>query len=253
VPLKIAVLVKQVPDHEAMVHVASEEKLEIENRYVCSFFDEIAVEAALAIKKSNPDAELVALSAGGKRAVEALRRAVAMGIDQVEQVGDEALEDADSLYTAAVLAARLKQLGPDLILAGKQAGHDDMAAVGPMVAALMEIPHVSAVVSLEIEGEKAVIGRALEGEIRTLESGLPLLVTAEKGLAEPHVPVVTRVMKAMKAKIENIAVDSVDTGGIESGGRLRRIKYFEPPKRPPVVMVDDVPALVSELEKRGAL
>jgi electron transfer flavoprotein alpha/beta subunit len=52
VKLKIAILVKQVPDHEAIVQVKSEQELDIENRYVCSFFDEIAVEAALNIKKN---------------------------------------------------------------------------------------------------------------------------------------------------------------------------------------------------------
>ena len=68
--LKIAVLIKQVPDHEAIVQIGADGTLDIEDRYVCSFFDEIAVEAALDIRKANPDAEIHALSAGGKRSVE---------------------------------------------------------------------------------------------------------------------------------------------------------------------------------------
>jgi len=258
--MKIAVLVKQVPDHEAIVHVKSEQELDIEERYVCSFFDEIAVEAALNIKKNNEDAELIALSAGGKKSVDALRRAVAMGIDQVEHLGDESLVSADSYYVAHVLAARLKRLQPDLILCGKQAGDDDFAAVGPMVAEVLDIPHVSAVVSIGIneDKDKITVGREAEGEVWFLESGFPLLISAEKGLAEPHVPVVTRVMKAMRTQIQNIPIEELDLQDKNPGGRLRRIRYTAPPKRQQVTMMKEpfpqnVAELVDHLKKDGVL
>ena len=259
-PLKIAVLVKQVPDHEALVQVKSGQELGIEERYVCSFFDEIAVETALNLKKDAPDAELTALSAGGRRAVDALRRAMALGIDVVEHLGDESVEKGDSLHTAAVLAARLRALAPDLVLCGKQANDDDMAAVGPMVAELLGLPHVSAVVSLKIDAQAriATVGRSLEGEVWTLSAGLPLVLTAAKGLAEPHVPVVTRVMKAMKAKIPNLPLAELMTGGIEPGGRIHRLGYTPPPTRPAVRMMSEpfpknVHDLVAGLEKAGVL
>ena len=90
--LKVGVLVKQVPDHETIIQIKSENELDIEDRYVCSFFDEIAIEAALNIKKNHPDTEIFAISAGGKKMVDALRRAISMGIDQVEHVGDEIID-----------------------------------------------------------------------------------------------------------------------------------------------------------------
>jgi electron transfer flavoprotein beta subunit len=250
--LKVAVLVKQVPDLEALVRVASEQRLEIEDRYVCSFFDEIALEAALELGKAHADVELVALSAGGKRAVDALRRAVAMGIDAIEQVESNDLETADSFLVAAALAARLRQLQPDLVLCGKQAGDDDQGAVGPMVAELLGAPHASAVVSIEIDPatRTARVGRKVEGQVWTLDSPLPLLVTAEKGLAEPHVPVVTRVMKAMRAKPSVVALADL---GIEVPpvGRVERLGYIEPPERPAVTMLDQpFPQNVAELVKR---
>jgi electron transfer flavoprotein beta subunit len=260
VKLKIAVLVKQVPDHEAIVRVKSEQELDIENRYVCSFFDEIALEAALNIKKDNPDTELFALSAGGKRSVDALRRAIAMGIDQAEHLGDESLENTDSFYVARVLAARLKVLQPDLVICGKQAGDDDYAAVGPMVAEILNFPHASAVVSLDIDGDagKVKIGRESEGEVWCLESGFPLLVTAEKGWAEPHVPIVTRVMKAMRAAIPNIPLRELDVQEHQPQGRMRRLRFTEPPSRPEVTMMEqpfpqNVSELVSYLQQKGVL
>ena len=252
--LRIAVLVKQVPDHEAIIQVKSATELDIEDRWVCSFYDEIAVETALTIKQEHPDTELMALSAGGRRATDALRRAVAMGIDRVERIGDEPLDSAESLQVAEALAARLKEHRPDLVLCGKLAGHDDQAAVGPMVAELLGIPHVSAVVSLQVDptGRKARAGRKVEGGIWTIESDLPLLVSAEKGLAEPHIPVVTRVMKAMKAQIENVPTQ------VKTQESLSRIGYLPPPSRPEVKMMtgefpDNVAELVGRLQETGAL
>lgn len=258
--MKIAVLIKQVPDHEALVKVKSEQELDIENRYVCSFFDEIAIEAALNIKKNHPESEIIAISAGGKKAVDALRRAVAMGIDQVEHLGDENLERADNSYVANILASRLKTLQPDLIICGKQAGDDDFAATGPMVAEFLDIPHASAVISLRIDAgaNKVRIGREGEGEIWYLESNLPLLLTAEKGWAEPHVPVVTRVMKAMRAQIPNIPLIEFDLKDIKPQGRMRRLRYRAPQERADVTMIGEpfpqnVSGLVSKLRQKGAL
>jgi electron transfer flavoprotein beta subunit len=252
--LKVAVLVKQVPDHEAIIQVKSESELDIEERWVCSFYDENAMDAALTIQKEHPDTELIALSAGGRRATDALRRAVAMGIDRVERVGDEPLDSAESLQVAAALAARLKEHQPGLILCGKLAGHDDQAAVGPMVAEFLAVPHISSVISLQVDpaGGKARAGRKVEGGVWTLESDLPLLVSAEKGLAEPHIPVVTRVMKAMKAKIDNFPAEA----GPEAS--VRRIGFSAPPTRPPVKMMtadfpDNVAELIGCLKEAGAL
>jgi electron transfer flavoprotein beta subunit len=254
VALTVAVLVKQVPDIEALVQVKSENELDIENRYAVSFFDEVAIEAALEIKKAHPDTELVALSAGGRRAVDALRRAIAMGIDRVEHLGDESLEQADSLAVAEALAARLTDIKPQLILCGKQALDDDQGAVGPMLAELLGLPLASGIVSLKVDDVSGgvSIDRKLEGEIISLQGKLPLVAAAEKGLAEPHVPVVTRVMKAMKAKIENIPVSA------DREPRIKRIRYREPATRPPVKMIEaDFPENVSELvrllQESGAL
>jgi electron transfer flavoprotein beta subunit len=258
--MKIAVLIKQVPDHEALVRVKSEQELDIENRYVCSFFDEIAIEAALNIRKNHPESEITAISAGGKKAVDALRRAVALGIDQVEHLGDESLEMADNCYVAYVLAERLKAIQPDLIICGKQAGDDDFAATGPMVAEYLNIPHVSAVVSLgsDADANQVTLGREVEGEIWYLESNFPLLITAEKGLAEPHVPVVMRVMKAMRAQIPGIPLNELDLKDKKQQGRLRRLRYTVPPERADVAMMrepfpQNAAELIEHLKKKGVI
>lgn len=256
--MKIAVLVKQVPDHEAIIRIDSENSLDIEDRYVCSFFDEIAIEAALNLKSKHSESEITAFSAGGKKAVDALRRALSMGVDSVIHLGDDGLNEADDQFKAEVLSNKIQEYSPDIILCGKQAGDDDMAAVGPMVAEFLDIPHVSAAVSLEplSDSSKVQIGRSLEGEVWTLEAKLPVLISAEKGLAEPHVPAVTKVMKAMKTKIENISLTDL---GLEQGERLlARKRFVGPPVRPEVKMFDDpfpdnVTQLIGCLQEKGLL
>lgn len=250
--LKVAVLVRQVPDHEATVRIEGD-GLDIEDRWVTSYFDEIAVEAAVTLKSEHPAAALKAFSAGGKRAVEALRRALAMGIDEVEQVADEALEGASGLPVARALGAALARWQPDLVLCGKQAGDDEMGAVGPMISALLGMPVVGAVTSLVVDAaaRKARCTRSVEGERWTVEAGLPLVLTAEKGLAEPRVPVVMRVMKAMRAPVP--AVTPAELGGDPGTSGARRLRYLPPPTRPEVRMVETVDELTRLLRQRGVL
>jgi electron transfer flavoprotein beta subunit len=256
--LKVAVLVTQVPDHEALVRVESDTRLEIEDRYVCSFFDEIAIEAALALAGQHAGTELIALAAGGRRAVDALRRAMAMGIDQLEHIEDDTLETGDGLAVALALAARLRQLEVDLVLCGQQAGDDEMGAVGPMVAALLGVPHAGAVVQLNVDpvARRVTLQRQVEGGSVTLEGSLPLLACAGKGLAEPHVPVVTRVLKAMRAKP---AVTTLTALGLQPPGeRLRRQRHLPPPARPPVTMHEGTAgeaarSVVESLRQAGVL
>jgi electron transfer flavoprotein alpha/beta subunit len=129
-----------------------------------------------------------------------------------------------------------------------------------MVAEILNIPHASAVVSLDIDADtgKVKIGRESEGEVWYLESGFPLLVTAEKGLAEPHVPIVTRVMKAMRAAIPTIPLGELGLQDYQPQGRMRRLRYEEPPSRPEVTMMQqpfpqNVSELVSYLQQKGVL
>ncbi len=93
--MKVAVLAKEVPDLEAQVKVAAGgASLDIEKRKVLNFFDEIAVEAGLKLKES-VGAEVYAVAAGASTGIDALRRALAMGIPGAFQIDDPALAEAN--------------------------------------------------------------------------------------------------------------------------------------------------------------
>ena len=240
--MRIVVLVKQVPDPEARVAVrpgGGPGSLDVEDRWVTSFFDEIALEKALLLRRG-PDDSVIALTAGSGRAVDALRRAVAFGADRAVQVDDPVLARTDALGVARVLAAVVRRLAPDLVLAGRAAGDDDAAFVGGAVAELLGWPHVDEAVELDVApccpGLRAA--RIVDGVKELVDLDLPALVTAQKGLAVPRVPQVTNVMKAMRAKIEKLDLAGLDLTPEALAPAVEVTGYRAPPSRPPVRMID---------------
>ena len=247
------VLVKQVPDPEAIIKVKSDSELEIENKYFTNFFDEIAIEAGLKLKEKF-GGKVTVLTVDNKKA-DALRRGIAMGADDAIQIADAALEGSDQFAIARALAAYLKDKPFDLILAGRQAMDDEAGIVGPAVAELLGIPHVSTVIGLEMEDPKkeAKVIREVEGGKEILSCSLPALFTCQKGLNPPRIPQVMNVMKAMKAQIKKLDLAALGLSAADAGSRAAKIKvrkYLPPPKRPPVRMIKgDFPENVKTLVK----
>jgi len=251
--MEICVLVKQVPDPEATVKVRSDTELEIENKYFTSFFDEIAIEAGVKLKEQF-GGKVTVLTVDNRRS-DALRRGISMGADEAIQITDPALEGSDPLGIARTLAAFLKGKPFDLILAGRQAMDDDAGIVGPAVAEILGIPHVTSVVGLEADAQKkeAKVLRDVESGREILNCSLPAVFTCQKGLNKPRIPQVMNVMKAMKAQIKKLDLASLGLSASDVGAQAARIKvrkYFPPPKRPPVRMIkDDFPENVKTLVK----
>lgn len=239
--MKIVVLVKQVPDPEARVTVGSDggpAALQVEDRWCTSFFDEVALEAALALRARH-GGEVLAVTAGAGKAVDALRRALAFGADRVLQIDDPALAAADGLGVAAALAAVVRCEGADLVLAGRQALDDEAGLVGPAVAERLAWPHVADAVALEVDPEarRARVERTVDGGHEVLDVPLPALVTAQKGLAVPRVPQVTGVMKAMRARIDRLDLAAFGIAAADVAPRTAVLGYRPPPTRRPVRMI----------------
>ncbi|NWF93481.1 MAG: electron transfer flavoprotein subunit beta/FixA family protein [Syntrophaceae bacterium] len=249
--MEIYVLVKQVPDPEAIVKPKSDSELEIENKYFTNFFDEIAVEAGLRLREKF-GGKVTVLTVDNRR-VDALRRGISMGADDAVQIADPILEGVGQLAIARALASFLKAKPFDLILAGRQAMDDDAGIVGPAVAEILGIPHVHAIIGLEVEDPKkeAKVIREVENGKEILSCPLPALFTCQKGLNTPRIPLVMNVMKAMKAKIQKLDLAALGLSAADidiPSTRVRR--YFSPPKRPPVRMIkEDFPENVKTLVK----
>lgn len=234
--MKIAVLVKEVPDLEAHVEIAADgTSLNLEKKRVLNYFDEIAVEAALQTRQAIGGAEIYAVSAGNGTGMEALRRALAMGVDRVILISDPALEGAGPLAVSQALAGVVKREGFDLLLAGKKSTDDEAGMVGPMVAALLGIACVQGVTALQLDEKDITAKRETERGTETVKASLPVALTAEKGFYTPRVPQVMGVMKAMKAEVPRVSLADIGVAAVASP-RIRN--YSRPKLRLPVKMVE---------------
>lgn len=250
--MDIFVLVKTVPDSEARMELAPGGcALRIEEKYELNFFDAIAVEQAVRIKESTQGAKVTALSYGPRWAQEGLRKAVAMGADGAIHVDGPDSPWVDPLEVAQVLARVLGREPHDLILCGRKATDDEAAQVGPMVAELLSIPHVGSVVGLEVQDGALEAVRDLSGLQTRVRCQLPALVSVQKGLVDPRVPTIQGVMKGMRLQPRKLGLGELEASEeLFSGGwRLRGFK--EPPRRPPVRMIQgpDAPTKARELAR----
>ncbi|MDZ7332053.1 MAG: electron transfer flavoprotein subunit beta/FixA family protein [candidate division KSB1 bacterium] len=246
--MNIIVCIKQVPDTETRIKIGADKKSidPTDINWILNPYDEYAVEEALRIKEKQGNTTVTVISVGPERTTSALRNALAMGADEAVLIKtDQAL---DSLATSKALAAVIKDMPYDLILAGKQGVDDDNLQVGPMVAELLNIPCVTYISELKLENGKATVKREIEGGMEIVETTLPALFTAEKGLNEPRYPALRGIMMAKKKIIQEKQV-SIDPPKIQ----IVNIEYPPTRKGGKIVGqgVDAVPELVRLLREEA--
>jgi electron transfer flavoprotein beta subunit len=248
--MKIAVCVKRVPDSETRVKIASDGKSlgEAGVKFILNPYDEFAVEEGLRRKEKAGAGEVVVIALGPAAAQETIRTALAMGADRGILLQADRMP-ADGLEVAKALAAELKGAGFDLILFGKMAIDDYNHQVGPMVAELLDLPCVTTVAHLEIEGGTGVAEREIEGGLEVVEFPLPAVLTIDKGLNEPRYPALKGIMAAKKKPLD---VKPVSSG---AGGGLEILALTSPAERKPGKIVGEgaaaVPVLVRLLREEA--
>ena len=229
--MRVAVLVKHVPDTETRIQVKpGEKKINEEGvTYVISPFDEFAMEEALLLRERLGDVQITAVTLGPQRATEALRTCLALGADEAILVSDPAFDGADPYVTARALAAALKGGKYDLILAGKQAVDDDAAFVGTAVAEFLDLPVVNLVTKLEVNkaAGTAVATRDLDGYSQVIEVKLPAVFTAQKGLNNPRLPALMGIMKAKKKEIKVLNAQALGLAPDEIGAAGAKVEVRE--------------------------
>jgi electron transfer flavoprotein beta subunit len=197
--MDLVVCLKRVPDTETKVKIAPDGR-GIDTsavQWIMAPYDEIAVEKALQLRDASGGGKVTVVTAGPAEAGKELRTALAMGADEAVQV-TAPKGTGDAAATSKVLAEAIRGIPFDLLLCGKQATDEDDAAVGPMLAAHLNVPHVAFVTSIEVAGKVATVRREVDGEVEVLEVDLPAVLTAQKGLAEPRLPGLKGIMAAKK-------------------------------------------------------
>lgn len=241
--MKIAVLIKQVPDTETKIKINSDQSgIDESNiKYIVSPYDEFAIEQALQVKAKVPGSEVYVISLGPDRVVEAIRTALAMGADKAIHI-DTANENLDSYQSAKALSGSLQELGADLIFTGKQAIDGDNAQIPQMIAEFMNIPQVMVAEGFELgaDNSSAKITRRVSGGAKEVyEISFPVVVGCENGLNTPRYASLPGIMKA-KTK----PVDKKNASDL-LGGETSKVSYANfrlPPERSEGKIIDGEPA-----------
>ncbi len=249
--MEIVVLLKQVPATESMIAVAGD-GVSIKSdglKYVINPYDELAVEEALVIREAQGGTVTI-VSVGPAKAAEAIRTGLAMGADKGVLIdpGDLAL---DGLNTAKLLAAALKAMPHDLIVAGHRAVDDDNFQVATAVAELLGIPNISMVVKQTIAGGKIRCVCTVEGGTREVEAPLPALIAAQRGLNNPRYASLPGIMKAKKKPLETkkVADLGLNAADLQPKVRIKALKTPAERKGGRVIAGDSVQAKAAALAK----
>ena len=208
-------------------------------KFVLNPYDEFAVEEALRRKEKAGTGEVAVICLGPAAAQETIRTALAMGADRGVLLQADRIP-ADPFESAKIIAAELKGTAWDLILFGRMAIDDYNHQIGPLVAELLDLPCVTTVSHLDIEGTKGVAEREIEGGIEVVDFPLPAVLTTDKGLNEPRYPALKGIMAAKKKPLE---VKPVQPGA----GALEVVALTPPPERKAGRIVGEGAAAVGEL------
>src|SRR6187401_3326425 len=249
--MKIAVCAKCVPEGTAARRIDPQTKrLDRSGEGALNPFDVNAVEEALRLKEAG-DGEVVIVSVGPEKALDAMRRALAMGADRVVLVADEAAAGSDLVATSRVLAAALERESPDLVLFGQQANDADGAVLWAAVAERLQRPLISQVAELSLEDGKARGKRQTEYGYDVIDAPLPAVVAVSDAINEPRYPSLKGIMGAKKKPQETVSLAdlglSADEVG-EGGSRTEVYGLSDPPSRGDSERIeDDGPAAAEKI------
>lgn len=247
--MKILVSAKRVIDPDARIKITADGRgVDTEGaEYRVNYFDENAVEEALALKDEH-GGEIVVVSIGPEEVTQTIRSALAMGADRGIRV-DYSDEDMDSDLAARILAAVFEEEEPDIFLLGKQAIDGDNNQVGQLVAEYLELPQACFASELSVEDDVATVTCEVDGGLVTLELDLPAVVTADLRLNEPRYASLPGIMKAKRKQIDVMSLEDLEIEDTEL--KVEVVHLEEPPSKEAGVMVESVDELLDKLKNEA--
>ncbi|MEI6088067.1 MAG: electron transfer flavoprotein subunit beta/FixA family protein [Bacteroidota bacterium] len=213
-------------------------------QWIINPYDEwFALVRAIELKEKDPTTIIHLVTVGAADCDPIIRKALALGGDEAFRIN---ADSNDSYYIAAQIAEIAKQNQYDLIFTGKEAIDYNSAALGGMIAELVELPYISLATLFELNGNTATITREIEGGEEIAEVLLPLVVSCQKGISEQRIPNMRGIMAARTKPLKVVEPAAIDT--------LTSIVNFElPPAKAGCKMVaaDNVPELIRLLHEEA--
>lgn len=262
--MDIIVCVKHVPDTaEAELKIDASGKAIEKTGLVFDIneWDDYALEEAVRIKEKL-GGTVTAITVGPQDSESTLRKCLARGADKAIRLTDPKFEGSDGYAISKILYSVIKNLNFDLILTGMQTSDDGNAMVGPILAEILGIPHVTMVKKIELATTTAKVNRELEGGLEEqLEIKLPALISVQTGINEPRYVSIMAIRKAMQKEIKvmnlaDIGLSENEVG--EMGSWLKVEKMYIPPVEKQAEFIKGTPdevatKIVEILKARGLI
>jgi electron transfer flavoprotein beta subunit len=256
------VCLKQVPHQDARLDVDADGTWIKEDgiKFEINTYDTYALEEALGVKDAG-DAEVVVVSIGPDRVTQALRTALGMGADRAVHVNDAETNGSDALGIAKILAAVAKEENPDLIYMGLMSDDGNFAAIAPMLAELVGIPHTTAAVKVERTNGSLTIDREVEGGAsEVVELQVPCLVAVQSGLNQVRYASLKGIMAAKKKPLDVKSVADLGLAGqVGAGAAKIKITKIAPPVKGETAEIlqgstdEIVSSLMNKIKEQGLL
>ena len=212
--MNVLVCVKQIPDPNVPGKLDPRTKRLVREGVdlVLDPGDEHAVEAGLQLVERD-GGEATVISMGPPKALEAIRRALAMGAHRGILVTDPGLENSDALSTARAIAAAIKGQTYDLIVCGTESTDGYSGAVPAQLAELLGLPLLSFAKKLEVSEGKALIDRQTDEGYDVVEAPLPAVVTVTGGINEARYPALRGIMQAKNKEVKQVGLSDIGLDG----------------------------------------
>jgi electron transfer flavoprotein beta subunit len=240
--MKIAVCVKEVPDAAHKRIDPATKRLDRSGEGALNAFDANAVEEALRLRDATGDGEVVLVSMGPERALNSLRKALAMGADRAVLVADDGAAGSDLVATSRTLAAALEREQPDLVLFGQQSSDSDGAVLWAAVAERLKQPVISQVAELTLDGRSLTGKRQTEFGYDVIRAPLPAVVAVADSINEPRYPSLKGIMGAKSKPQETVSLGDLgleaDAAG-EQGSQTEVRALSDPPPRGETRKIED--------------
>lgn len=230
--MKVLVCVKQTFDTEAKIELKDGKINDGGINLIINPYDEVAVEGAIQLKEKKIADEVVVISAGADKAMDAIRTALAMGADRGILVKQDTA--ADEYARAVALAAAIKGENPDLVLAGHVASDDGSSQVPTRIAEILGIPHINVITSLDISGGAATCAMEADGGTATTEVKLPAVVSSQVSWNEPRYPSMKGIMQAKKKPVVTMDAVAVDN-------KVKVLEYSLPAAKTAGIKIEEDP------------
>jgi len=220
--VNIIVCIKQVPAKDAPLSIAGNWIRESDIGFEMNEPDSYALEEALRLKEKH-GGEVIALSMGPERVKQTIKEALAKGADRGIHIADDNFAQLDPLGSAKSLAAAIQQQKHDLVLTGLQSDDKGFGQTGVLLASLLDVPHATIIMAIEVDGQKMKLKRELEaGWFQHIECPLPAVLTIQSGINKVRYATLKGIMAAKKKEITTIARESLGVS-VEPTQRVEKI------------------------------